>query len=458
MIKINSTMFLQIIRNFLRFGIPEVLTKSISVSQAPEESFTHSSHRLSQMPEPTENLPEPHEHRAGTRLFGKQRHVPLSRRTLQALFLHHYQPADPLRLLWSRVIDTMSRLQRAQMAWNWDLVGELYDPFDPDGIEYGNLGTVQAEDQAGRQEIFIRQFEEATRRANFQKVEFDTVEHAVRTKNDQRLQYEPNFQVFEEIRVYGCGQCLVERPKRSWRKGFQFEMKQHSGWHWLIVMVKFREGLELGPLIRANRIYLRLFKDVAFRELEMHLPEQATRLKMPLMDRFKIASPVFLGVPTVVLKIAMAASWLNPLVLGAVLTGSVSTGWKSFAGFRNAKLKHTHQMISNLFYLTLANNRQCVTRVMEMACEQESLESLLALRILWEASSQGERLDAEMLDQRVEQFLRNNGDLDVDFQNLDAIDKLQRLGLLKRDGVYLELLPLEECLEIMRAKWHQLMP
>ena len=154
----------------------------------------------------------------------------------------------------------------------------------------------------------------------------------------------------------------------------------------------------------------------------------------------------------------MAASWLNPLVLGAVLTGSVSTGWKSFAGFRNAKLKHTHQMISNLFYLTLANNRQCVTRVMEMACEQESLESLLALRILWEASCQGERLDAEMLDQRVEQFLRNNGDLDVDFQNLDAIDKLQRLGLLKRDGVYLELLPLEECLEIMRAKWHQLMP
>ena len=159
MIKINSTMFLQIIGNFLRFGIPEVLTKCISISQAPEESFTRSSHRLSQMPEPTGNLSEPHEHRAGTQLFGKQRHVPLSRRTLQALFLHHYQPTHPLRLLWSRVIDTMSRLQRAQMAWNWDLVGELYDPFDPDGIDYGNLGTVQSEDQASRQEIFIRQFQ-----------------------------------------------------------------------------------------------------------------------------------------------------------------------------------------------------------------------------------------------------------------------------------------------------------
>jgi len=235
-------------------------------------------------------------------------------------------------------------------------------------------------------------------------------------------------------------------------------MKNHAGWHWLIVLVKFKEGMDLGPLIKPNKIYLRLFKDVAFRELEMHLPEQATRLKMPILDRVQIASPVFIGLPTIALKIAMAASWLNPLVLGAVLTGSVSSGWKSFAGFRNAKLKHTHQMISNLFYLTLANNRQCITRVMEMASEQESMESLLAQRILWEADQNGETLDADQLDARVEDFLRVNGNLEVDFQNQDAIQKLERLGLIKRNGIHLKTLSLEESQQVLQKQWHALMP
>ena len=414
------------------------------------------------MSEPIEKASNPDqsssESVSGTKFSGIQRHLPLSRKTLQSLFLRPYQAADPIRMQWSRMIDTMVRLQRAQMAWSWDLVSELYEPFDPDAIDPIEPNPTATDDRSNRQEIFLHQFEDAIRRANFQRIEFDTVQHAVRTNNDQRIQYEPNFQVFDEIRVYGCGACLVQRPKRSWRKRFQIEMKSHAGWHWLIVLVKFKEGMDLGPLIKPNKIYLRLFKDVAFRELEMHLPEQATRLKMPILDRVQIASPVFIGLPTIALKIAMAASWLNPLVLGAVLTGSVSSGWKSFAGFRTAKLKHTHQMISNLFYLTLANNRQCITRVMEMASEQESMESLLAQRILWEADQNGETLDADQLDVRVEDFLRVNGNLEVDFQNQDAIQKLERLGLIKRNGIHLETLSLEESQQVLQKQWHALMP
>lgn len=394
---------------------------------------------------------------SGTKFSGIQRHLPLSRKTLQSLFLRPYQPADPIRMQWSRMIDTMVRLQRAQMAWSWDLVSELYEPFDPDAIDPIELHPTSTDDRSNRQEIFLHQFEDAIRRANFQKIEFDTVQHAVRTKNDQRINTSPIFRSSTKFGSMAAAHAWSSVPKVVAQR-FQIEMKNHAGWHWLIVLVKFKEGMDLGPLIKPNKIYLRLFKDVAFRELEMHLPEQATRMKMPILDRVQIASPVFIGLPTIALKIAMAASWLNPLVLGAVLTGSVSSGWKSFAGFRNAKLKHTHQMISNLFYLTLANNRQCITRVMEMASEQESMESLLAQRILWEADQNGETLDADQLDVRVEDFLRVNGNLEVDFQNQDAIQKLERLGLIKRNGIHLKTLTLEESQQVLQNQWHALMP
>ena len=48
----------------------------------------------------------------------------------------------------------------------------------------------------------------------------------------------------------------------------------------LIIVLKFREGLELGPFVRSDVIYLRMFKDVPHVDMEMHLPEQGTKVKM----------------------------------------------------------------------------------------------------------------------------------------------------------------------------------
>lgn len=393
-----------------------------------------------------------------TRAQGTQRHVPFSRKSLDSLLLADFDVHDPRRLEWSRFLDALSRIQRAQIAWNWDLLAELYEPFDPDQTYLVESSETDERDEKERLEIFVRQFEDSIQRANFQAIEFDVVQHAVRSRNDQKLQYEPNFHVFDELRVYGRGHCTVERPRRAWRKGFRTEMRKHAAWHRLIVMVKFRENAELGPLIKHDRIYLRLFKEVAFRELEMHLPEQATKLRMPLLDRFSIASPILLGAPTLALKIFTAASWLNPLVLGTVLTGSVSSGWKSFAGFRNARLKHTHQMISNLFYLTQANNRQCLTRVLEMAWEQETMEAALAFKILHNAAARGEPMDAARLDAAVERFIDENRHVRIDFQDQDAIDKLKRLDLVRQNGNLLEVVSLEEGRQNLRRLWDKLRP
>ncbi|MBI1322777.1 DUF3754 domain-containing protein [bacterium] len=392
---------------------------------------------------------------------GVQNYVPLSRKLLDSMLLSDYGLGDSERLRWARFFDALGRVQRAQMFLNWDLLRELYQPFDPDHTYLSEEHPAPGEDKADRLDIFIRQFEEALRAANFQRVEFDVIQHAVRSNNDLRLKYEPNFDVFDEIRVYGRGRCIVTRPRRTLRRGWRKEMHAHHAWHRLVVMVKFRDGVEMGPMTRSDRIYLRIFKEVPFRELEMHLPEQATRIRMPMLDKVSVASPVLVGLPTLVSKVLSLPilALMNPLVLGSLLTVPVASGWRSFSGFRNAKLKHTHRMITNLFYLTQGNNRLCITRICEMGWEQENAEAAIAFKMIHDANARGESIDAATLDHRAERFVHDVRQIRIDFQCGDAVEKLRRLGLLKSRGMQpLEVLPLDEAMEVLRKHWARMSP
>jgi hypothetical protein len=211
-------------------------------------------------------------------------------------------------------------------------------------------------------------------------------------------------------------------------------------------------------MIRSDRVYLRLFKDVAFRELEMHLPEQATKLRMPLADRFSIASPVLTGVPMFIYKIYSAAFLItNPLFLGALVI-PITKSWQSIAGFRNARLKHMHQMISNLFYLTLANNRQCLSRILEMAWIQESMESILAYWTVSHAQAEGKSINIDQLSRSVQTLVKNETGVDILFQTHDAIDKLRRLNLLELDGANLRVPPIDKALNELRSIWCNMSP
>lgn len=393
-------------------------------------------------------------------LAGQQRFLPLSLNRLVGILLNRFELNDPQRREWYRLFDAIAKVERMHLLVNFDLMSQLYDPFDPDKTYFSeNEQSIElTPDFSERLNINIRQLEDTLNRANFEQIELDTVKHAVRTKNDLRLKYEPNFEVFDELRVYGRGFCRVDRPSRNWRKGFRKEMKSHAAWNRLLVLVKFRKGADLGPMIRSDRVYLRLFKDVAFRELEMHLPEQATKLRMPLADRFSIASPVLTGVPMFIYKIYSAAFLItNPLFLGALVI-PITKSWQSIAGFRNARLKHMHQMISNLFYLTLANNRQCLSRILEMAWIQESMESILAYWTVSHAQAEGKSMNIDQLSRSVQTLVKNETGVDILFQTHDAIDKLRRLNLLELDGANLCVPPIDKALKELRSIWCNMSP
>lgn len=57
------------------------------------------------------------------------------------------------------------------------------------------------------------------------------------------------------------------------------------------------------------------------------------------------------------------------------------------------------------------------------------------------------------LDRKIEAWLRDKFQLDIDFEVEDALAKLERLGLLRRDGERLKMLPPDQALTRLDQVW-----
>jgi hypothetical protein len=179
-------------------------------------------------------------------------------------------------------------------------------------------------------------------------------------------------------------------------------------------------------------LYLRLFKDVPRVDMEMHLPEQGTRVKMRLIDKAQIASPVAVGLPPLLWKVLAGGLMATSFgALSTVLIAPFSFAAKSFFGFQRAKTKHLLNMIRHLYYLNLANNGCVLDRLANLAHEEDTKEALLAYFVLWRRPMHDDQFwTRERLDREIEKLLRDRTGCHVDFEIGDALGKLHRLGLL----------------------------
>jgi len=336
---------------------------------------------------------------------------------------------------------------------------ELYAPLDPDS-DYVDLPGHTRERTEDSDEDFLIPFENALERANYRRLDMSILEEAISAPNELGLTYTPNFALFEHLRVYVRGYTQISRVVRSTRTRFRKRTVTLDAYQRLIVALKFREGDQapVGPFVRSDVLYLRLFKDVPHVDMEMHLPEQGTSVRMRWFDKAQIASPLMIGLPTLAMKLmTLTLAATSPLTLGALMIAPVSAGINSFFGFQRAKQKHLSHMIRNLYYLTLANNASVLTRVIDSAEEEEYKETMLAYYFLWRKTRNGETTDRAALDSEVETFLRAKIDQEIDFEVGDALGKLFRLGLATRDSRgELLAVPIDEALVKLDRRWDNL--
>ena len=329
---------------------------------------------------------------------------------------------------------------------------ELYAPFDPDS-DYVSLDgyTPQAADHPPEQ--FFDLLDVTLERANYHRLDIEIIKAAVQAPNELGLNYVPDFTLFEHMRIYVRGFTRITREARRAKGRFRKETVTLDAYQRLIVVLKFKEtSRNLGPNVRTDVLYIRMFKDVPHVDMEMHLPEQGTKVKMRIMDKAQIASPFAVGIPTMIFK-AMGA--LTTMGIAGLVVAPISVGINSFFGFQRAKQKHLTHMIRSLYYMTLANNASVLNRLIDSAEEEEYKETLLSYFFLWQATKgPAQTWTSDSLDTHIETFLKETTGVEVDFEIADALGKLFRLGLARRDGRgNIHARPIVQALEHLDRLW-----
>ncbi len=162
----------------------------------------------------------------------------------------------------------------------------LYFPLDPD---HECIHIREADDTPSDRKIdtFLKPFEALLLSANFQRLGLDVVKQAVAEPNELGLNYVPNFDLFDHLEIWVRGSTIVERSCRrwNWKRGYRKVTLSFDAYQRLVVTLKFKPGPHLGCFARPDVLYIRMFKDVPHVDMEMHLPEQGTRVRMRTIDR-----------------------------------------------------------------------------------------------------------------------------------------------------------------------------
>lgn len=329
-------------------------------------------------------------------------------------------------------------------------VSELYAGFDPDG-ETVPAARVPADDPVGRLDEGLGVLLE---RANFDAAP----QTALVTPDDadvlRELDLDADFEALERITVFHRGRGTKAVRIRRARKLFRLQEEALPTYRRVALLVRTRED---------PHVYLKLFKDVPCRDLELLLP--TVRVKMKLFDKLKLSGSggaalvsawkllrlLYTYAPTLAKLIAVP---FKLLLLPVVLVLGLFYGGKTFLDYNRIRAAYVTALAERLYAITLASNHAVLSRLADMAGEEDTKEFLIAYVLLLK---QGEVDSPAALQQRAEAFVWERYRARVRFDVEDAIHKLDELAVSwrKPDG-RLGVAPLDAALRTLDATWDEL--
>jgi hypothetical protein len=116
--------------------------------------------------------------------------------------------------------------------------------------------------------------------------------------------------------------------------------------------------------------------------------------------------------------------------------------WKS--------LKYQTELSDNVYFRNINNNAGIFDYLIGTAEDQECKEAFLAYHFLHTAP---EPPTADALEGRIEAWLQKTFGVAIDFAVNDALGKLERLGLLRREEERLFVSPLDEAIAQLQGVW-----
>ena len=253
-------------------------------------------------------------------------------------------------------------------------------------------------------------------KANFQKLDDARIDLALRMASAHgiRVRLDPtrieNFAIF----VRGQGRVPVRiRTLRNWRNG---ETVQVPVYRRLVVVARLRDN---------PHILLKMFKDIPEADVEALLPH--AEAEMTWRDRVLMLGGGAGAVGSTATKVFSTGLFALSRLLWVVLMGACMLLYRTFTGYRRAKISRDWQRTRHLYYQNLSNNVGVIASLLLMIAHEEVKEALLAygLCLLRPGSIRSE----VELRRAIEEFVGTRFGAKVNFDIDDAIESLDRFDL-----------------------------
>ena len=312
--------------------------------------------------------------------------------------------------------------------------------------------------------------------ANFIEVQHEEIERAHREHGIVRVNIRAPLEDYREVRFFRRGHHNETVEVAKWF-GFGKRSVEFGVYDDIVLLVTMKTadtGKKRGrkPKVRPGAVLLKYFRDIASADLNALFPD--VKVVMGFRDRLMLGVPALIGGVPILLKLASTLTVLflvASFYLGlsnavrdeemagalAAVSGLVALGGfmvTQWVRFQRQSLLHQKILSDNVYYRNVNNNAGIFDYVIGEAEEQECKEAFLAYYFLLKDGAPTE----DALDQRIEVWLKKTFGADVDFECDDALAKLERLGLLKRDGDKLSVQPLGEALIRLDRIWDNFFP
>jgi len=192
------------------------------------------------------------------------------------------------------------------------------------------------------------------------------------------------------------------------------------------IIVVYREATSESKPDRG--IFVKHFKNIPMADMEIVLPEKKNPSLTP-MDWVKFLISVVLGLVTLVSSLEMPKADIKVAI--AVLSGLIGYCAKIYFSFQANLMVYQNLITKSMYDKQLDSGKGTLLHLCDDVIQQEIKEVIIAYYILME---QG-KATIQDLDLRCEDLIKEEFGQQCNFDVVDAVQKLERLGIVSRDSI-----------------------
>jgi hypothetical protein len=320
------------------------------------------------------------------------------------------------------------------------------------------------------------------READFVEVAPEDLARSHRERHVLKVEIAIPAEDYREVRFFRRGHHRATAEIAEWF-GWRKRQVEIDVYDHLVLMVMVKPESEIGSerlrrhlarsRLRPGTILIKYFRDVARSDLNMLFPN--VRVVLSLFDKLFLGLPGIAGGIPLLLKLLPAVSVLFVVIaayLGvsgtvheddtkqalAAVSALVALGgylMRQWLKYQRQSLKYQMEISDNVYFRNINNNAGALDYIVGAAEEQECKEAFLAYYVL---ATAGRPLTQDALESEVEGWLKQTFGVDVEFEAAEALAKLERLEVLRREGGGVEVLPLDQALRALDRRWAEFFP